>query len=194
MLPEVQEYMDAVKASDEVYQEWYRRINKERPDYHHVTYTHDAYERWNERYYAEQRAQDDVRRNARTAASVRLQETTTDPAIQWMLKTLRGYHSYIDTVLPILPATREQLEAVANEHEWCNDFDDFMDQATEAGIIPPRDGKWDASDIVSFIAEEYDVNSRSVRRRVQAMVDQIVTKALAAEKEKEATEELVAVS
>jgi hypothetical protein len=196
MLPEVEEFLSVKTKADKEWAEWnaHSRDDAPRrptrpgwmaPDTEHGKYElsyreYEAqYREWNklfhERYNVEQEKHGQIMREARR----KLRETTKDPMIVWMMDTIRDYWGYIEAVLPLIPATREQLEDLANRQDWCTEFDAFMDQAETAGIIPPANPKFDATDLIEWVAERTDEYPRRVRREIEDMVNAIVEKALA---------------
>lgn len=197
MLPEVEEFLKVKKEADREYNEWQRDATRDEPrrgygwgmGYDNPEYIawRDKRAAWQEKYDAEYRKHHDKHRARLRAARTKLRETTKDPIVRWMMDNIQDYWSYIETVLPELPATREQLEDLATQHDWCSEFDGFMEQATEAGVIPPRDEKFDASELVEWVSNEYDVYEREVRREIQSRVNKIVERALAIQHNEKAT-------
>lgn len=187
MLPEVEEFLAVKNAADKEWQEWNANSHKDEPRRNwNVEWGTEAYSeyqrahsKWREKFNADYRAAETIYRGKVRAARAKLRATTKDPMIQWMMDNIEDYWSYIEAVLPILPATREELENLATQHDWCSEFDGFMDQATEAGIVPERNEQYDASELVEWVANEYDVYEREVRREIQSRVNKIVEKALA---------------
>jgi len=186
MLPEVVLYLATIESAKKEYDDWYKDIQSRRPTYdrYYATWRESdrqtAYEKWNTDFYEENTKRKDARRATCEKAYIELGRVTTDPVVRWLVKNLSAYPTYVNEVLPILPATREQLEDLANTHEWCDEFDSFLEQATEAGLIPPPvESSSDAGELITWISEEYDVYERRIRRRIQGMVDEIVAKALA---------------
>jgi hypothetical protein len=193
MLPEVEEYLAAEKKINDEFENWHREaVSTEpkrnyysewgTPEYNEWRRIHDE---WHIKFSEESRKRQAKHNAALRAARTKLRNSTENQMIIWMVDNLRGgYWSYIDAVLPILPATREELESLANEQDWCSEFDEFLSQATEAGVVVPSSDKNDVSEILEYIGEEFDVYGRRHRREIQAMVNRIVAKALA-DKEQE---------
>lgn len=186
MLPEVEEFMTTKREADEALQYWYDNGRKDQPerkydvwDYEYQKYR-EAYAEWDKKYRAAHTENHERYRAVMGEARKVLRTKTRDPIIRWMLTSIEDYDPYIETVLPILPATREQLEELATQNDWCSQFDHFMEEATKAGILPPADpSEPDVSELVQWIADETDEYPRNIRRRVQGMVNKIVEKALA---------------
>lgn len=197
MLPEVKEYLDTKEKADRELQDWHANSRKDQPlspnrpswtapDSRHSEYEksyreyQEEYRVWNQKFHAGFTAANEKHKETMRAARATLREKTNDPVIKWIMNDMtKGYWSYIEAVLPILPATREQLENLANDQDWCSEFDEFLGQATEAGIIPPVDESYDAQEIVDWVSDEFDVYGRRHRRQIQAMVNRIVERALA---------------
>jgi hypothetical protein len=202
MLPEVEEFLTVKKAADKEYNDWHRHSRDDQPrrparpswdnwgdngnsqewdDYR------TAHELWNDKYQKEYQINEEKHREVLRAARKKLRAKTKDPIVKWMMDNIHDHWSYVEEVLPELPATREELEDLASRKDWCTEFDDFLDQATEAGIVPPRNEAWDASDLVEWVASEYDVYERTVRREIQSRVNKIVERALAVAHNEKAT-------
>jgi hypothetical protein len=183
MYPEVIEYFDAKSEMANKIEEFEREQRRLQPRYSYTeedSSYHRKYSEWSEKYYEGQRKlsaeQNKVNREARNT----LRTKTKDPMIHWMIDKLSGgYGGYVDSVLKILPATRDELETLANQDEWCSEFDEFLGQATEAGVVPPADQAYDAQEIIDWVSDEFDVYGRRYRRDIQVMVNRIVEKALA---------------
>lgn len=204
MLPEVEEFLEVKGKADQELNNWHATSRNDQPQRPRSPgwgadhFTQEKYERdyeeyraryqeWDRKFHDEYRAANEKHRVKLRNARAKLRRETKDPMIIWMMDNIEDYWSYIETVLPILPATREELESLATEHEWCSEFDGFMDQATSAGIIAPINEAWDASELIEWVADEYDVLERSVRREIQTRVNKIVEKALAAAHNEKAT-------
>lgn len=199
MLPEVERYMAAKGAADDELTRMHNKLSQEMPspqhplrpswtadDKRHQEYAEEygkwqvEYREWNEKYHAELRKSNAKHSEAMRKARAILLEETEDPTIKWMLTDMRkGYWSYVEQVLPILPATRDELETLANEGDWCSEFDGFLEEATNAGIVAPLDAMYDATEIAEYIAAEYGGYARTHRMEIQRMVTKIVKKALA---------------
>jgi hypothetical protein len=193
MYPEVAEYLAVKDKSDQEHLAWEQERQKARPKWDYHAQTHDAYyeayDAWSAKYNEESRKMN-ARHNKISREAMRtLHEKTQDPMIKWMMEQLSTvYGRYVDTVLKILPATRDELEVLANREDWCGEFDEFMQQATDAGVIPPRNDPWDVSEILDWIGSEFDVYPRRHHREIQGMVNKIVQKALAEKIMQDATE------
>lgn len=189
MLPEVEEYLATKKAADEKWNAWNSTAHKDEPRRNwNVEWGTEAYSEfqrthseWRDKYNQEYTVHHNTHRDTMRTARRKLRETTSDPMLQWMMDNIHDYWSYIETVLPVLPATRAELEELATQHDWCSEFDGFLETATEAGIVAPRDETWDAEDLVEWVANQYDVYPREIRREIQSRVNRIVEKALAAQ-------------
>lgn len=197
MLPEVQEFLDVKEKADKEYNDWHAHARDNqprrprRPSWDISFYGEsdnsqewreyeEKYRVWDENYQKEYSSTQEKHRMVLRAARKKLRAKTKDPVVQWMMDNIPDHWTYVETVLPALPATREELEDLATEHDWCTEFDTFLEEATDAGVIPPRQEAWDASEVIEWVANEYDVYERNIRREIQSRVNKIVQKALEA--------------
>lgn len=198
MLPEIQEFMLAKEKADKEINDWHAHSRDDapkRPDYPDWgadTAEREAYEvrtaeyeekyrEWHRKFRQEHSDMQNRYLATLNEARAKLKSKTKDPIARWILNNIDGYESYVEKILPILPATRAELEEVANEHDWCSEFDSFMDMATEAGVIPADESGIDVTEICDYIAERTDEYARHYRRDVHAMVKKIVDQALEAQ-------------
>lgn len=183
MYPEVIEYFDTISKIEDANREWENEQARLRPRYDYSLSSnsdyHEKYNAWADAYSDESRKRTAKTNRTTREAMATLREKTSDPMVSWMMEHLAtGYGGYVNSVLKILPATRDELETLANSEDWCDEFDNFMAQATEAGAIAPANPKYDAQKIVKWVADEFDVYGRRYRSEIQAMVNTIVEKAL----------------
>lgn len=202
MLPEVEEFMAVKREADMALQDWYANGRKDQPQRKYNEESDEEYRKfreahalWDQRYRAAHIENHERHRAVMGEARKVLRTKTKDPVIRWMMTAIDDYDSYIEAVLPILPATREELERLATENAWCSTFDDFMEDAVKAGILPAIDpNEPDVSELVRWIANETDEYPRNIRRKIQGMVNKIVAKALADERAKNAAKHNEAVT
>lgn len=205
MLHEVQQYMRVKERADQELNDWHAHSRTDQPRRPHTpawdatpqeraAFERDyeeyqrSYREWDRKFHDEYREAHDKHRDTMREARHKLRRKTEDPMLIWMMDNIEDYWSYIETVMPILPATREQLENLADEHDWCSEFDGFMERATEAGIVPPVQDPYNTSELVEWVVNrDYDDNDRTARRQIQARVNQIVEKALAVAHNEKAT-------
>lgn len=67
-----------------------------------------------------------------------LGDATTDPLVKWIVDNFEpGHPWHYEAVeaLSEMPCTREQLFALALESNWCNEFEDAIARAEEAGVL-----------------------------------------------------------
>lgn len=186
MLPEVEKYLADFKAANRAFETWHTEIHHTCPESRYrntpgdyYTYTSE-YEAWQRAYYEEETKQREIQRARQLTAREEMVATTKDPVVKYLVeKLMDDYPGYVGEVLPILPATREELESLANSGEWCSEFDTLLEQATKAGVIPAYNPTYDVSDLVNWIANQIDRYPRSIRREVQGMVNKIVEQAIA---------------
>lgn len=179
MYPEVETYIKERDAAQKEYDDWHAEAYGSRPSYGWGGGEQARiYNEWEKEFYDNDRDRSSTRRAKHKAAWEKLQEST-HADVRWMTKVLKDYQSYVETVLPELPATRERLDEIADENSWCGEYEEIMGRAERAGVVPPyKNSDNDVSELVEWIAAETDEYPRRYRSKVQTMVDKIVAKAI----------------
>jgi hypothetical protein len=133
MLPEVQAYIDATEAADKADADGGRALHEK---YRKYCYD-DSDEGYEQRraFRKERSALWSSRDEAREAAWAALKESS-DPLVKWIAENCADYRDQAETILRALPATAEELDAIAEEHDWCGVWNGFRDQAADAGVLP----------------------------------------------------------
>lgn len=72
--------------------------------------------------------------NAREAAWDLL-ATSSEPQVAFIGRDVRSYFSAVKLVLPLLPASIQELRKLRTEQGWCSDFTDYVKTAIEAGVV-----------------------------------------------------------
>lgn len=64
-------------------------------------------------------------------------KTSSDPLVAFVAGApLADYPDHARKILEALPATMEELEAIARQGDWCSEWSKFVDAAAEAGVLP----------------------------------------------------------
>lgn len=65
------------------------------------------------------------------------------PLVRWIAEECEEYAWEARQVLAALPASLEELDALASEHAWCGAWDAFRRQALAAGVVAdaPKDSE-----------------------------------------------------
>lgn len=65
------------------------------------------------------------------------------PLVRWIAEECGEFRYEADKVLAALPAPLEELDALASERNWCDVWDDFRRQALAAGVVAdaPKDSE-----------------------------------------------------
>lgn len=193
MLPEVATYFETIHKVEQEYKEKYNAIYETKPkdvkswhysDYRDYEQAHSAYiaeyRKWDETHRPQLNLVTKERNERLQKARTVLQNTTKDSIARWMMQAIDdSYEGYVKDVLEILPATYEEIEELSVSKDWCSDFDEFVEQAVEDGVIQKPPADYDVSEIVDFVTYEAGGSSSIYRRKIQAMVNKIVEKALA---------------
>lgn len=74
------------------------------------------------------------RAQARKAAWAVL-ETSTDSLVRWIAENVSQRYA-ADVVLKALPASMAELDAIAEQREWCEEYAELRKKAKEAGVLP----------------------------------------------------------
>jgi hypothetical protein len=71
------------------------------------------------------------------AAEVRDAVIEQDPFLHHLHTVTRraGYDNHVDIVMEHLPLTMDQLKALADDEDWCTDFERLASKATERGAL-----------------------------------------------------------
>lgn len=59
-----------------------------------------------------------------------------DPLVRWIAENCEDYRYEATHVLRALPASMDELDALAREKGWCGAWDDFRRRAERAGVLP----------------------------------------------------------
>lgn len=78
---------------------------------------------------------DTARRSAEEGAWDAL-EASSDPLVRWIGKNCVGYAAAAQTVLEALPASMAELDAIAEQRGWCEEYAEFRERAAHAGVLP----------------------------------------------------------
>lgn len=105
-----------------------------------------------------------------------------DPLVKWIAENCDGYQEQARQVLTALPATLGELDDLAVEKDWCTVWDDFRQQAIEAGVMP---GVTPPSPARRAVFDQIDEESccrlgPRARRRVDEALDALIEEALTA--------------
>lgn len=60
-----------------------------------------------------------------------------DPFVNYLVNTVapNGYESHVNAMLRILPATVDEMKTLADEHDWCTDFERLCHAAIQAEVV-----------------------------------------------------------
>lgn len=64
----------------------------------------------------------------------------TDPFTNYLITVVgRDYDSYVETVTKAMPITLEGLKKLADNHDWCTSFEQWLAKAAEKGLLHEDD-------------------------------------------------------
>jgi hypothetical protein len=130
MYPEVEQYLAAVKAAEDKYEEAAKQAPR-----HDYDMSEDDCARC--AFLNPIRAARDV---ATEAAMGQLAQAS-DPLVRWIAENCQSYPSAARTVLEALPASMAELNDLAADEGWCGTWEDFVRKAEYAGVLPSADAE-----------------------------------------------------
>lgn len=83
----------------------------------------------------ERTAADTARRSAEEGAWDAL-KASGDPLVRWIGENCGLVRYDAQTVLEALPASRAELDALAEQYGWCEEYAEFRERAAHAGVLP----------------------------------------------------------
>jgi len=165
MLPEVETFFNARNTAITTYDDELRRARRE---YDQETISYAAYEakRANLR---ERRAQ------AFADAKTEILKSD-DKLVRYIINELfANYSSFCTIVLEALPASMSELNALAEHHGWCSEWEQLLGPARQAGVLPAIT-PWDehAIKLQTWIYEQFGL-SRTTVRQLLNKVEEVVS-------------------
>ena len=105
-------------------------------------------------------------REAKEAALEELKKSA-DPLVVWIVtNAMPSFPEHAEIVLGVLPATREELDALAVEHGWCSDWERYMLSAERAGVLPAREAMAEEGEqMMRWMRATYGSEAVGVARR-----------------------------
>ncbi|MGP4014108.1 hypothetical protein [Streptomyces sp. 4N124] len=178
MLPEAQKYVESVEAATAV----------------RNAAVGAAEEKYPRRYgYGEEEARqarafnEEVNKAYATCADVQAAawgalKASADPLVKWIAENCADYREQAQCVLAALPATVDELDDLADTNDWCNVWNDFRQQAIDAGVMP---GINPPSPARKAVFERIDQEAccrmdPSAQRRIGKALDALIQEALTA--------------
>lgn len=127
MLPGVEEYFNAVLRAEEKYSQEMTELESQPSKY-------------TVEWYQKVDAACQRRDRATTAARRKLQQNVNHPIVQWMVNHREIVQSpylweHAEEVLKILPATVDEIQALAASKSWCSTWDRLRDKALADGVL-----------------------------------------------------------
>jgi hypothetical protein len=170
MYPEVEAYLKTADAAEEAY-----RVA--------VGPAEVAYAR-NRDYSAYREVQcpaEQERTETVKAAWAVLGDTSPDPLVGHIvlifgsMYLVNGRYGNAEKVLCALPLDYDGLVKFAADQGWCGDFDDYLDEAVEAGVVaaPARHSIPAVKELMQWFREEVS-SSRLERNQLATMLDAVV--------------------
>lgn len=156
MLPEVEAYFTALDKANEDYNTAYRKASDlyQLPDYPSWRATDDerqAYADVETKLYEAQRKLGSEIESTRRRIRDELAKSE-NPTVRFLATVaMREYPDHAETVLRLLPLSREELERVGPENDWCPEFARLYDAADEQDALPPYANPANNADINALV-------------------------------------------
>lgn len=155
MLPEIQTYFDACEEARKVYRQSGQKVNEENPipRYRYNESQEEQQARYDaeNRNYAAQRTSENELDLARSVARDALGKSE-DKTIAFLANVaLKEHPDQTELVLRLLPLSREALEAVGPDNDWCPEFGRLYALAEERGALPPYENPANDLDIAALV-------------------------------------------
>lgn len=134
MLPEVETFIKASEAADELYEKTRSELADARSD--GMKSSSLDYRAWNERWLATGAVRDTMIADA----FKELIAATTDPIARFIAERCVNYRHEAIEVLKTLPVESiDAIVAVSESEQWCDTFGNFFEDAHEAGAFDHLD-------------------------------------------------------
>ena len=166
MYPEVEQYIKARDGATGTYVATRRALRVQREA------SEISYDEWSglpDAAYAASRVSTNEAWNALKTASA--------PLVRFIAENCKEYQDEAVHVLKALPATLEELDAVATGRDWCGIWDGFRDQAVDAGLFGEVKPLSEARRALNVWLDVHWGMSRSSMAKVNKLVDAIVAEA-----------------
>ena len=155
MLPEVEKFFETRSTTIAAYDDEVRKI---RHEYNSGDVSYVVYEA--------KRANLRERRNQAFADAKTEILRSEDKLVRYIINELfREYPSFCTIVLEALPAGVAELNALAEQHGWCGEWEELLAKARRAEVLPAA-SPWEAQtiELQSWIHEELGLSRSTVRR------------------------------
>ncbi|MDQ1051757.1 hypothetical protein [Streptomyces sp. V4I2] len=179
MLPEVQKYFASVEAATTAQSAAEAAAGEKYPERHDHS---DDGRRQFSAYYEEVDKAYAACADAQKTAWEAL-KASGDPLVKWIAENCAEYRAEAQHILPILPATADELDDLADTQNWCSVWGDFRQRAADAGVMP---GITPPSPARKAVFERIDREGCCPmgpvsRRRIGQALDALIQEALTAE-------------
>lgn len=166
MYPEVQHY---ITTRDEAYESYVaaRSATVAKRDAGDISY--DEWSRLLDAAYAASRVSTNEAWNALKTAS--------DPLVRFIAENCKDYQDEAQRVLKALPATLEELDALAGNENWCSIWNQFRDLAVETGLFGEVKPLSEAQKALNRWLDVHWGMSRASVAKVNELVSAIVAEA-----------------
>lgn len=165
MLPEVEKFFETRSTTVAAYDD---EVSKIRREYNTGNLSYVTYEA--------KRANLRERRNQAFADAKTEILRSDDKLVRYLINELFAeYPSFCTIVLEALPAGMAELNALAEQHGWCGEWEQLVAQARRADVLPAI-SPWEvqATELQSWIHEQFGL-SRSTVRQLLVKFEEVVS-------------------
>lgn len=136
MLPEVEQYFKSLEEAQAAHAAAYGPVQDAWNQAHRATNDRSVQNQLRNRYQPIQNALTAVRDAAQTLAWTQLL-TSDDPLVRFISANCGGDYreTYSEHILRELPAPLSRLREIAQQRNWCGEFDSFVQRAMAQGAI-----------------------------------------------------------
>ncbi|UQA91663.1 hypothetical protein [Streptomyces halobius] len=177
MLPEVAAYIEARDKAEETYKAAGKEIGaKYSAAFGGLDYHSEESKEQRKAHRQERDAAWEQRHIAINEAWNAMKQSS-DPLVRFIAEHCKEYQGEAIEALKALPATADELDELAEDWNWCRIWDQFRAQAVEAGVFPGVTPLSAARKAVLEWADNYISLSRSNRRKINQLLDDLVAEA-----------------
>lgn len=176
MLPDVAAYLKAVDAAEYARNTERDAINKQYPFISDPAAWDTAKYRESETARSKAHQESVDRYHTAMAAALKALRESSDPLVAWVAREVQPYHEdEALALLKALPMTVEELDAFADDADWCSAYTRLRLDAQQAGVLPGLEPlSRDERALLEWVIEKADDRlSMTELRQFSSLVDSI---------------------
>jgi hypothetical protein len=180
MYAEIQTFVTAQAEATKTFEEAHQALRDKYPNRDSYTASYEVRRAENDAFYIEFDKLNTDQRVTINEAWAKLQESN-DPLVRWIGANCKDYQREATFVLEALPASMDDLESLAESHDFCGIWRRMVESARAAGVLPAGDPVSEAQRaVVTWVQEHGDIYRSDIpalRRLVKAVADEAVAQA-----------------